>query len=146
MGPSADRPSLAWLIEETHPSGTASPSSREEVAAPGKYPPVSALRKPKDGAATSTTSSQSPPSVSYTPAVLGLLLRLQGVRLEAHPIHARTYVVLEHGMRVGEITFSAYEKQHTGRGWRIKDPASGVGPRYRSRWGAAWALIREVRD
>ena len=74
--------------------------------------------------------------------VLNLLLRLRGVRLEAHPVHARTLIVQEHGDRVGEITFSAYERQHTGRGWRISEPAGGVGPRYRSRWGATWALIR----
>ena len=74
--------------------------------------------------------------------MLGLLLRLRGVRLEAHPTAKRTLIVLEHGERIGEIAFSPYEKEHTGRGWRISEPTSFVGPRYRSRWTAAWALVR----
>jgi hypothetical protein len=74
--------------------------------------------------------------------VFALLLRLRGVRLKPHPVHARTYIVLAHGQRVGEIAFSAYEEQHTGRGWRISEPSAGVGPRYRSRWRASWALMR----
>jgi len=78
--------------------------------------------------------------------VLARLLRLRGVRLQAHPTSKRTYIVLEYGDRVGEISFSAYESKHTGLGWRICEPPTLNIARYRSRGAAAWALIRETRS
>ena len=81
-----------------------------------------------------------------SPSVLNLLLRLRGVRLKALPDNKRTYVVLEHEERIGEISFSAYEKQHTGRGWRVSQPAAFEGARYRSRWTAAWSVIRSKHN
>ena len=77
--------------------------------------------------------------------MFGLLLQVLQLRLQRHRIGPRTFLVLQRDERLGEISFSAYEAQYGGRGWRVTGPQNLALERYRFWWQAVLKLLREER-